>query len=137
MWCYDKNLVHLKKFGPNTNLQLRLHFWLFHNHYTNPPINLTFILCLTFTRFGSKWLLLFHRTKFHELWISFLFNSYESCAWGYYNQRIFPCFWMQVVLGVLLLHSWVTMFQEGLLQWFSKVSSFDLAQNLATLYSHA
>jgi hypothetical protein len=42
----------------------------------------------------------------------------------------------QVALGMLLFHSWVTLFQMGLLQQFSKVSSTNLVQNPATLYSH-
>jgi hypothetical protein len=43
----------------------------------------------------------------------------------------------QVALGILLFHSWVTLFQMGLLQQFAKVSSTNLVQNPATLYSHA
>jgi hypothetical protein len=43
----------------------------------------------------------------------------------------------QVALGMWLFHSWVTLFQMGLLQQFSKVSSNNLVQNPAMLYSHA
>jgi hypothetical protein len=40
---------------------------------------------------------------------------------------IFLVFEWKMALGMLLLHSWVIMFQMGVIAMISKVSNFDLA----------